>query len=102
MPTFKPDPGEMRSVSEPPAASARASQIKPLARAAAGLGLFALLIAYYEASPHLWTATIWWDVAWIGFVLIPAVFGLVLIALPLGEEPWLLPAGSRLRCSRPF
>jgi hypothetical protein len=63
------------------------------ARAAAGLGLFALLLVYYEVSPHLWNATIWWDVAWIGFVLIPAVFGLVLIALPLREEPWLLPAG---------
>src|SRR3954452_22090788 len=30
VPTFKPDPGEMRSVSEPPAASARAFHIKPL------------------------------------------------------------------------
>jgi hypothetical protein len=63
------------------------------ARAAAGFGLFALLIVYYEVAPHLWGATVWWDVAWIGIVLIPAVFGLVLIALPLRQEPWLLPAG---------
>jgi hypothetical protein len=74
--------------------SARAFQIKPLGRRpAAGLGLFALLLVYYELSPHLWNATVWWDVAWIGLVLIPAVFGLVLIALPLWEEPWLLPVG---------
>ncbi len=63
------------------------------ARGAAGLGLFALLLVYYEVAPRLWNATVWWDVAWIGIVLIPAVFGLVLIALPLREEPWLLPAG---------
>jgi hypothetical protein len=62
-------------------------------RAAAGLGLFALLVVYYEVAPDLWNATIWWDVAWIGVVLIPAVFGLVLIALPLRLERWLLPAG---------
>src|SRR6266576_2910019 len=30
VPTFKPDPGEMRSVSEPPARGARAFHIKPL------------------------------------------------------------------------
>jgi hypothetical protein len=63
------------------------------ARSAAGVGLFALLIVYYEVAPHLWNATVWWDVAWIGVVLIPAVFGLVLIALPLRAERWLLPVG---------
>ena len=34
VPTFKPDPGEMRSVSEPPATGARAFHIKPLTRSA--------------------------------------------------------------------
>jgi hypothetical protein len=63
------------------------------ARSAAGLGLFATLLVYYEVAPHLWNATVWWDVAWIGAVLMPAVFGLVLIALPLRQERWLLPAG---------
>jgi hypothetical protein len=63
------------------------------ARPAAGLGLFALLLVYYEVAPHLWDATVWWDVAWIGVVLIPAVFALVLIGLPLRQERWLLPAG---------
>ncbi|MFL5927131.1 MAG: hypothetical protein ACJ77E_09360 [Gaiellaceae bacterium] len=52
-------------------------------RTAAGLGLFAALVVYYEVAPHLWDATVWWDVAWIAFVLIPAVFALPLLALPL-------------------
>jgi hypothetical protein len=63
------------------------------ARPAAGLGLFALLLVYYEVAPRLWDATLWWDVAWIGAAVIPAVFGLVLIALPLWQERWLLQAG---------
>jgi hypothetical protein len=62
-------------------------------RLGAGLGLFALLLVYYEVAPHLWDATVWWDVGWIGFVLIPAVFGLVLLPLPLRQESWLLPVG---------
>jgi hypothetical protein len=81
-------------VSEPPAASARAFHIKPLcARSAAGLGLFATLVVYYEVAPQLWSASVWWDVAWLGFVVIPAVFGLVLIGLPLRRERWLLAGG---------
>jgi hypothetical protein len=63
------------------------------ARPAAGLGLLALLLVYYEVAPHLWKATVWWDVAWIAVVLIPAVFGLVLFALPLWDERSLLPVG---------
>jgi hypothetical protein len=63
------------------------------ARSAAGLGLFATLLVYYEVAPHLWNATVWWDVAWIGAVLMPAVFGLVLMALPLRESRGLLPVG---------
>jgi hypothetical protein len=62
-------------------------------RFAALLGLFALLVVYYEIAPKLWSASVWWDVAWLGFALIPAVFGLVLIALPLWEARGLLPVG---------
>jgi hypothetical protein len=51
------------------------------------------LIVYYAVSPHLWQAGTWWDIAWIACVLMPAVFGLVLLALPLREARWLLPAG---------
>jgi len=62
-------------------------------RPAALLGLFALLVLYYEVAPHLWHASVWWDVAWLAFVVMPAVFGLVLLALPFHEARWLLPAG---------
>jgi hypothetical protein len=51
------------------------------------------LIVYYAVSPHLWQAGTWWDIAWIACVLMPAVFGLVLLALPLWEARWLLPVG---------
>jgi hypothetical protein len=63
-------------------------------RPAALLGLFVLLVVYVEIAPHLWNAGgVWWDVAWIDLVLIPAVFALVLIALPWYRERWVLPAG---------
>jgi hypothetical protein len=51
------------------------------------------LLLYYALSLHLWHAGTWWDIAWIACVLMPAVFGLVLLALPLREARWLLPAG---------
>jgi hypothetical protein len=44
-------------------------------------------------APHLWHESVWWDVAWIGFVLMPATFALVLIALPWRTERWVGPAG---------
>lgn len=54
-------------------------------RASAVLGgvLLAALLVYYETSEHWWNAGVWWDVAWIACVLMPAVFALVLCALPL-------------------
>jgi hypothetical protein len=58
-----------------------------------GLGLFGLLVAYYETSEHWPEIGVWWDVAWIALVLLPAIFALVLLALPLRKERWLLPAG---------
>jgi hypothetical protein len=52
------------------------------------------LLVYYEVSADLWRAgNVWWDVAWLAFVLIPAVFGLVLLALPLRTMPWVGPVG---------
>ena len=62
-------------------------------RGAAFLGLFAALVVYYETSTHLWNWGLWGDVAWIALVLIPAVFGLVLLALPLRVARGLLPVG---------
>jgi hypothetical protein len=52
------------------------------------------LLVYYSVSTHLWRAGTWWDIAWIACVLMPAVFGLVLVALPLREARWLLPVGA--------
>ena len=55
--------------------------------------LAALLVTYFEISAHLWQAGVWWDVAWLVFVLIPGVFALVLLLLPLQDARGLLPLG---------
>jgi hypothetical protein len=62
-------------------------------RAAWGAALLAVLIVYFEVYTHLWHAGIWWDVAWIAAVLMPAVFALVLCGVPLYESRLLLPVG---------
>ena len=46
-------------------------------RAAAFAALVAGLAAYYAGSESLWDASLWWDVAWLAVVLIPAVFAVV-------------------------
>lgn len=51
------------------------------------------LLIYYEVSPDLWQMGLWWDVAWIALVLMPCVFGLVLVALPLRTYRGVLPVG---------
>ncbi|HEU5362171.1 MAG TPA: hypothetical protein VFU56_02465 [Gaiellaceae bacterium] len=63
------------------------------APAVLGLGLFAALLVYYETHERWWNAGIWWDVAWIACVLMPAVFALVLLALPLREWRGLFAVG---------
>jgi hypothetical protein len=45
----------------------------------------AFLAVYYSISESLWSAGTWWDVAFISLVLIPAVFLLVYLALPLWD-----------------
>ena len=62
-------------------------------RAAALLALFAGLLVYYETNAHWWQAGLWWDVAFIACVLMPAVFGLVLIGVRWWPARWLFPAG---------
>jgi hypothetical protein len=59
-------------------------------RAAAFVALAALLGLYYAFSESLWTESDWWDVAWLGLGLMPAVFALVLIVLPLQRARGLL------------
>jgi hypothetical protein len=48
-------------------------------------GLLALAVAlglYYAFHESLWNESTWWAIAFLGFVLIPAVFGIVWFALP--------------------
>jgi hypothetical protein len=58
-----------------------------------GIALLGVLVLYYETSTRLWHWGVWGDVAWIAVVLMPAVFGLVLLALPLRDARGLLPVG---------
>jgi hypothetical protein len=51
-------------------------------RAPALLALLAALVAYYLQVRHLWDAPLWWDIAWLDLVLMPAVFLLVWVVLP--------------------
>ena len=44
--------------------------------------LAAGLAAYYAGSESLWNASLWWDVAWLTAILLPAVFGVVWFLLP--------------------
>ena len=63
------------------------------ASAVLAAAIFAALFAYDDVSSQLWNAGLWWDVAWIACVLLPATFALVLLALPLRRARWLLAAG---------
>lgn len=66
-------------------------------RRTAAIGLLAAAVAAYTASAgSLWHATVWWDVAFFGLVLIPATFALVWLALPLQGARGLLLVGPAL------
>jgi hypothetical protein len=56
-------------------------------RATALLGLSALVGAYYATLTDLPSASLWWEIAWLAFVVIPAVCALVLALLPLSRLP---------------
>lgn len=58
-------------------------------RAIAFAGLAAVVGVYYGVHEWLWNMSLWWDISFLGFVLIPAVFGLVYLALPLWRAPGL-------------
>lgn len=58
--------------------------------------LLAALFVYYAVHESLWDAATWWDVAFLGVVLIPSCFALVWAALPLREARGLLPVGAAL------
>jgi hypothetical protein len=58
-------------------------------RAAALLVLGTALGLYYAFHEELWDASLWWDIAFVGLVLIPACFALVLLMLPLPlDQGW--------------
>ena len=48
---------------------------------------------YYAVSDTLWDASKWWDLAFLAALLIPAVFALVLLGLPLRRARGLLAVG---------
>jgi hypothetical protein len=66
---------------------------RPGARAGAFVGLSIVLGIYYSVSRSLPNFTVWWEVAVLSFLVIPAVFGLVYLALPLWRARGLLPVG---------
>jgi hypothetical protein len=53
------------------------------ARQLAFAALAAALGAYYAWSESLWSASVNWDLVFLCFVLLPAVFGLVWLVLPM-------------------
>ena len=61
-------------------------------RAAALLGLALVLIGWFELAPHLGAWSLWPSVLLIAFVIIPACFLLVWLALPLWSWRYNLPA----------
>jgi hypothetical protein len=65
-------------------------------RTGAAAALAAALVAYYLARDSLPNITDGWDRALISLVLIPAMFGLVLLALPLWRARGLLLVGLAL------
>ena len=56
-------------------------------RVAAFLALAAALGAYYALHESLWRGSLWPDIAFLGAVVIPAVFGLVYLLLPFWRSP---------------
>jgi hypothetical protein len=56
--------------------------------------LLAALVVYFAVARSLPNMTLWWEVVFLGVVLIPAIFGLVWLALPLRRVNGLFPVGA--------
>jgi hypothetical protein len=54
---------------------------------AALVALAAAVGVYYGTHQRWFDLSLWWTIAWLAFVVIPAVFGLVYLALPLWRMP---------------
>jgi hypothetical protein len=65
----------------------RAAAVLTSPRVLGFLALATALGVYYAVHRSLWNESLWWDIAFIGFVLIPAVFGLVWLVLPFWRSP---------------
>jgi len=65
-------------------------------RALAFVAVASTLVAYYYSVDHIPALSDWWDVALLGCVLIPAVFSLDLIVLPLAGARGLFPVAAAL------
>ena len=61
-------------------------------RGAAFAALAAAVVLYYAFVHHLWHWSLWWDIAWLDLVQIPAVFLLVWLALPVWRSRRLIAA----------
>ncbi len=67
-----------------------------MGRVAALLALGTALGLYYAFHDRLWDASTWWDIAFLGLVLMPVSFGLVWLVLPLRLGRGLLAVGIAL------
>jgi hypothetical protein len=59
-----------------------------LTRRAAAFAVLAVVLAVYYSTARSWpNVSLWWDVAFLGLVLVPAVFALVYLTLPVWRAP---------------
>ena len=65
----------------------RAAAVLSRRRVVAFVALAVAIGVYYGTHQWWFTLPLWWDIAWLAFLLIPAVFGLVWLALPLWDTP---------------
>jgi len=66
----------------------RAAAVLNRRRAAAVFAALAVALAVYYATSDSWpNVSTWWDVAFLGLLLVPAVFGLVYAVLPFWRAP---------------
>jgi len=65
----------------------RAAAVLSPARRAAFVALAAVVGVYYGTHQHWFGLTLWPAIAFLAFLVIPAVFGLVYLALPLWRLP---------------
>jgi len=71
----------------------RAASVLRTPRGAACLALLAGLALYYAVAESLPNMTLWWEVVFLGVVLIPAIFALMWLALPLWRAKRLATGG---------